>query len=160
MKIVKWPSSVLKQKSANVDVLLLPGTHDELINKMVTLMKDNDGVGLSAIQVGIPLNIVVTAFTECPILINPVILHASKNRIKSLEGCLSLPRVYEEVSRPESLTVEFFDQQYVKQRMTLAGVTAQCVSHEIDHLNGIFFLDYANSARRDKIRALIRQGKL
>jgi peptide deformylase len=131
--------SILRKKSREVEKIddrLL-----ELLNDMLETMYENDGVGLAAVQVGILRRIVVINIGEGPIkLINPVIVEKTGSQIFT-EGCLSVPDKNGDVERPEKVVVEYMDENGDIQTITGDGLKAVCLSHELDHLEGILFID-------------------
>jgi len=131
--------SILRKKSREVEKIddrLL-----ELLDDMLETMYENDGVGLAAVQVGILRKIVVIDIGEGPIkLINPVIVEKSGSQIFT-EGCLSVPGKNGNVERPERVVAEYMDEKGENQSVVGEGLKAVCLSHELDHLNGILFID-------------------
>jgi peptide deformylase len=131
--------SILRKKSREVEKIddrLL-----ELLDDMLETMYENDGIGLAAVQVGILRRIVVIDIGEGPIkLINPVIVEKTGSQIFT-EGCLSVPGKNGNVERPEKVVAEYMDEKGEKQSVVGEGLKAVCLSHELDHLNGILFID-------------------
>ncbi len=121
----------------------------ELGNDMLETMYKNDGIGLAACQVGILKRIIVydvkyieeDGKKEGHILINPKIVSRSKSMIEVEEGCLSFPDIYKVVKRHEKVTVEYTDIKGKKKRITAKDIEAVCLQHELDHLDGVVFLD-------------------
>ncbi|HHY13167.1 MAG TPA: peptide deformylase [Thermoanaerobacterales bacterium] len=140
-KIRQYDDVILRKKSKTV--LVIDKRTEELIEDMLETMYNADGVGLAAPQVGILKRIVVIDVGEGPIiLINPEIL-ASEGESIMQEGCLSVPGVLGDVKRPEKITVEAQDVDGNKVRIEGDGLLARALFHEIDHLNGILFIDKA-----------------
>ena len=116
---------------------------------MLETMYKNDGIGLAACQVGILKRIIVydvkyieeDGKKEGHILINPKIVSRSKSMIEVEEGCLSFPDIYKVVKRHEKVTVEYTDIKGKKKRITAKDIEAVCLQHELDHLDGVVFLD-------------------
>ena len=132
---------ILKKKSKEVEVI--DDKIKELIKDMIDTMHKYDGVGLAAVQVGILKQIIVIdLYDEKPILklINPKIIK-TKGEQEVEEGCLSFPNKYVKVIRPEEVTVEAIDENGKNIKVTGTGLLAQAISHEIDHLDGILFVD-------------------
>lgn len=158
-QIIKWPNRVLKTPSLPVvheDLHVLP----KLIADMRETMLASKGVGLSAIQVGVPLQVVVTAFPGLETLVNPRWTPLEDDKDLVSEGCLSLPGIYEQVRRYSSVVVSFQNQDLVPmESRILYGMAAQCVQHEQEHIVGHFFLDHISAGRRDQIRASLRKGR-
>lgn len=120
-----------------------------LIDDMIVTMYENDGVGLAAIQVGAQLRIIVMdTEQELITLINPEIVEKSPNTIVFCEGCLSLPSIKAEITRHESIVVKFSDRENNLHTRKFTGLSSVCIQHEIDHLNGIIFLDYLSKLKR------------
>ena len=115
------------------------------------------GIGLAASQIGEMIRLVVIDVArkdEEPrplTLINPEIVWASPERSIYEEGCLSIPEFYEEVERAAMVTVRFLDAQGAECEMTADGLLATCLQHEIDHLNGVLFIDYISKLKRDRV---------
>jgi peptide deformylase len=119
----------------------------QLARQMLQTMYSEDGIGLAAPQVGIHKQLIVVDCEldkpEVPplILINPVILKTSQKKCVTQEGCLSIPQVFLDVVRPESIEVSFKDEQGRPQKLKADGLLARVIQHEIDHLNGVVFVD-------------------
>ena len=164
MKIFEIPEPVLRQKAEKVDAV------DALIRQtladMLETMYEGNGVGLAANQVGLLKRLVVI---DCardeedpqPIkMVNPEIIAHSENKILHNEGCLSLPREYADVERWEKVTVRYWDENGIEQTREADGLLAIAMQHEIDHLDGILFIDYLSKLKRDRlIRHLEKRRK-
>jgi peptide deformylase len=133
-----------------------------LMDDMLATMYEAPGIGLAAIQIGVPKRIVVidiasrTAEDEDaepepdPIrLVNPEIVWRSEETDLREEGCLSIPEVYEEVERPIACKVRFRDPTGAERELDCAGLLARCVQHEVDHINGVLFIDHISRLKRD-----------
>lgn len=135
-----------------------------LAEDMLDTMYDAPGVGLAAIQVGVPKRIVTMDVSKSEterspmVLINPEILWASEEKRVYEEGCLSIPEYYEEVERPDRVRFRYtnLDGQSVEQEAD--GLLATCVQHEIDHLNGVLFIDYLSKLKRDRVVTKFRKA--
>ncbi len=146
-EIRKDGDEILSKKCREVEVI--DDKVKELAQDMLETMYKNDGIGLAACQVGILKRIVVydVAYIqedgkrEGHILINPKIISRSKSMIEVEEGCLSFPDVYDNVIRHEKVTVEYTDLDGKKRKINAKDIEAVCLQHEIDHLDGIVFLD-------------------
>ena len=154
-KILTEPDPFLRQKSVDVDEV-----NDEirlLMDDMLETMYNAPGVGLAAPQVGITKRIIVVdcARTDEPPapykMINPELIDTSKEKIINEEGCLSLPGHYADVSRPSTARVRYLDENGNQQIMDTEGLLAVCIQHEIDHINGILFVDHLSSLKRNMI---------
>jgi peptide deformylase len=128
-----------------------------LAASMFETMYDAPGIGLAAIQIGEPTRLVVIDVARKdeerkPLtLINPEIVWSSSELSIYEEGCLSIPEYYEEVERPSMVTVRFLDQHGAECELTAEGVLATCLQHEIDHLDGVLFIDHISRLKRDRV---------
>ena len=153
--LVLLPDPVLRKVSSPVEQV-----DDEvrrLAGDMLETMYDAPGIGLAAIQIGIPLRMLVIdlARDDEPknpqIFINPEILaHGGEANIHE-EGCLSIPDYYAEVERPAEVTVGYVDSEGNRQEIIADGMMATCLQHEIDHLNGVLFIDHLSKLKRDMV---------
>jgi peptide deformylase len=155
LPIITLPDPVLRLKAAEierVDAALLKLAHD-----MLATMYDAPGIGLAAPQIGISRRLIVMdpSRDEAPkeplIMVNPVIVERSAEMRTHEEGCLSIPDVMAEVERPGLARVAYIDEAGKKQEKMLEGIWSTLVQHEIDHLNGILFIDYLSRLKRDMI---------
>ena len=128
-----------------------------LLDDMLATMYEAPGVGLSAIQVGVPKRIIVadTAPDGEPrrpvFLVNPRILTVSDEVAVYNEGCLSLPEHFAEIERPARVLVEHLDRDGKLQRLDADGLLSRCIQHELDHLEGVLFVDHLSAVRRNMI---------
>lgn len=137
--VVKIPAPVLRQKAA--EITKLTKKHQLLIDDMVRIMRNAHGIGLAAPQVGILQRIIIIAPEGKPTaMINPKILRGEGEQIGE-EGCLSIPGLYGNVARYETIEVEAYDRKGRAHAYELSGLPARVVQHEIDHLDGILFTD-------------------
>jgi peptide deformylase len=148
-------SPVLRQRSQEV------GTVDDevrrLIDDMYETMDAARGVGLAANQVGVARRVaVVDADEDRFAMIDPVILE-SEGRAAAEEGCLSIPEIYGDVSRPERVVIEATDRDGNRYRKEATGLKARAIQHEIDHLDGILFLDHLSLIKRQMLLARYRR---
>ena len=136
-----------------------------LIDDMFETMYDAPGIGLAAIQVGVSKRIVVMdiADSESPpearCFINPEVVWTSEDVTTYEEGCLSVPDYYAEVDRPAQARVKFLDREGNAQEVEADGLLATCIQHEIDHLNGVLFVDHISSVRRSIILRKLTKAK-
>ncbi|HMU62173.1 MAG TPA: peptide deformylase [Gemmatimonadales bacterium] len=148
-------SPVLRESSAPV-----PEVTDEvrrLVDDMFETMDGAEGVGLAANQIGMAIRVaVVDAEGSRIAMINPTIAEAS-GKSREEEGCLSIPDVYGEVTRPERIVLEATDQHGAPYRLEAAGLLARAIQHEIDHLDGILFLDRLSPMKRRLLVAKYRR---
>ena len=128
-----------------------------LAEDMLDTMYDAPGVGLAAVQIGVPKRIVTidTSKSETErkplVLINPEVVWASEEKRVYEEGCLSIPEYYEEVERPDRVRVRYRDLDGNMVEQEADGLFATCVQHEIDHLNGVLFIDHLSRLKRERV---------
>ena len=139
----------------------------QLVEDMFDTMYDAPGIGLAAIQIGEPRRIVTMDLAkkdepkEPQVFINPELVSKSGDKNTHEEGCLSIPEYYEEVERPASVTVKYLDADGKAQQVEATGLLATCLQHEIDHLNGVLFIDHISKLKRDRvIKKYTKQAKL
>lgn len=142
--IVKIPDPVLRQPAA--EITRLTNRHRTLADTMVRVMKEAHGIGLAAPQLGILERMIVISPKGKPlVLINPKITGKSGSAIAE-EGCLSIPGLYGDVERAERVEVEAFDRKGRPVAYEMEGMSARVVQHEIDHLDGVLFIDRVDVA--------------
>ena len=143
-QVRQQPDAILGRKAKKVPTI--DGSIQQLINDMVETIQKENGVGLAAPQVGISLRVVVLQMPEEePVaIINPKIVKRSGER-EVMEGCLSIPGYQGEIRRSISVTVKGLDRQGKAIRIKATGLMAQALEHEIDHLNGILYIDHIES---------------
>jgi peptide deformylase len=173
LEVVVSPNPLLKQKSVAVEVVD-EGVR-ELVADMFTTMYASNGIGLAAVQVGVLKRIIVVD-TEWgsaryanendvpskgnPIaLINPEIVEQSPELREYDEGCLSFPAQYSSVTRPDNITVEYLDLEGRTQRLHADGLLSTCIQHEIDHINGVVFVDHISRLKRDMILRKMKKAE-
>lgn len=128
-----------------------------LVEDMFETMYDAPGVGLAAIQVGVSERVIVLDLAkkdepkQPQVIINPELTWRSDARAAYEEGCLSIPEFYEEVERPAQVRVKYLDLEGQEQEVEANGLLATCLQHEIDHLNGVLFIDHISKLKRDRI---------
>jgi peptide deformylase len=128
-----------------------------LVDDMFETMYEAPGIGLAAIQIGEPRRVVTIDLakkdeTHKPqVFINPEILWTSEERGIYEEGCLSIPEYYEEVERPAQVKVRYLDIEGVEHEIEAAGLLATCLQHEIDHINGVLFIDHLSKLKRSRV---------
>ena len=154
-EILTAPDPRLREVSRPVD-----NVDDDLralMNDMLATMYKAPGIGLAAIQVGVPLRVIVMDLAgkdEEPsprFFVNPEILDPSEEKVVYEEGCLSVPEFYEEVERPARCRVKFLDYNGEAQVLDAEGLLATCIQHEIDHLEGVLFIDHLSRLKRERI---------
>ncbi|MER8612973.1 peptide deformylase [Mesorhizobium sp. M0435] len=153
--LIILPDPVLRQVSKPLE--RVDGDLRKLAGDMLDTMYDAPGIGLAAIQVGEPLRMLVIDLakedeTPAPhVFINPEILESSDQRSVYEEGCLSIPDYYAEVERPAAVRVKYLDRDGKLQEIEAEGLMATCLQHEIDHLNGVLFIDHISKLKRDMV---------
>jgi peptide deformylase len=129
----------------------------KLVDELFETMYDAPGIGLAAIQIGIPKRVITLDLSkkednqEPQVFINPEIVWQSEETAKYEEGCLSIPDYYEEVERPTEVTVKYLDRDGKPREIKAKGLLATCLQHEIDHINGILFIDHLSKLKRDRV---------
>lgn len=128
-----------------------------LIEDMFETMYAAPGIGLAAIQVGVPRRVVTMDLAKKDepktpqVFINPEVVWASDEKATYEEGCLSIPEYYEEVERPKAVRVKFLDENLKPQEVEAEGLLATCLQHEIDHINGVLFIDHISKLKRSMV---------
>ena len=153
--IIKLPDKRLRLVSEPVKRI------DDGIRKLVDDMFDTmykaPGIGLAAIQIGVAKRVVILDLSKKEddhkplVFINPEVTWTSEDKSKYEEGCLSIPEYYEEVERPAKVRVRFTDLNGKVHEEDAEGLFATCIQHEIDHLNGVLFVDYLSKLKRDRV---------
>ena len=153
--IITIPDPLLRQAAADVE--RVDGDLRQLMDDMLATMYEAPGVGLAAPQIGILRRVIVmdAARDDDPpdplVMANPRILALSDEMRTHEEGCLSIPEVTAEVERPALARVAFLDREGKPQEVEYEGIWATIVQHEIDHLNGVLFIDYLSRLKREMI---------
>ena len=163
-KIIIEPDPILRKTSQlveNVDSDLR-----SLMDEMLKIMYQAPGIGLAAVQIGILKRLIVIDISkddqkkEPLFFVNPKITFQSKKTSVYEEGCLSLPGHFAEIERPAECHVSYVDYDGKNQELKASGLLATCVQHEIDHLNGVLFIDYLSKLKKDMIiKKLTKQKK-
>ena len=163
-KILTEPDPILRQKSQPVDKV--DDFTRKLMDDMLETMYLAPGIGLAAIQIGIPKRIIVLDISKDPekkepmYFVNPVIVSTSKNNITYEEGCLSVPGQFAEIDRPDRCHIKYLDYNGNYKEFKSEGLLATCIQHEIDHLEGILFIDYLSNLKKSMIiKKLSKQKK-
>ena len=129
----------------------------KLVEDMFETMYEAPGIGLAAIPIGVPRRIVTLDLSKKDedkaqrVFINPEIVWSSDEHNVHEEGCLSIPEFYEEVERPAQVRVKYLDLAGKQQELEAGGLLATCLQHEIDHINGVLFIDHISKLKRDRI---------
>ena len=163
-KILIEPNKTLRQKSLPVEKV--DGELQKLIDDMLETMYAAPGIGLAAIQVGVPKRIIVLdiASKDEPknpmCFINPEIIEKSETNSSYEEGCLSVPGQFAEIDRPSKCYLKYLDYYGQPKELKAEGMLATCIQHEIDHLEGILFIDYLSKLKKSMIvKKLSKQKK-
>ncbi len=153
--LIILPDPLLRQVSKPVE--RFDSEIVRLAEDMLETMYDAPGIGLAAVQIGVPRRMLVVDVSKegeekTPlVVINPEILSTSEERSTYEEGCLSIPDYYAEVERPAALTLKYFDRDGKPHLAEANGLLATCLQHEIDHLNGVLFIDHISRLKRDMV---------
>ena len=153
--ILTEPNKLLRQISRSVDKV--GDAERTLMDDMLDTMYDAPGIGLAAIQIGVPKRIIVMDLgrdennKEPRYFVNPVIKNKNEEKAKYEEGCLSVPDQFAEIERPNTCEVEYLDYDGKKQLLKADGLLATCIQHEMDHLEGILFIDYLSKLKKSMI---------
>jgi peptide deformylase len=154
-EILKLPHPLLKKVSKPVEKITPEIL--SLLDEMLETMYAAPGIGLAAVQIGVPKRLVVvdTARDEAPknplYFINPEIVWSSEELNEHEEGCLSIPEVFDKVKRPAQVKLRYLDREGIAREMDCDGLLATCIQHEIDHLNGVLFIDRLSRLKRDRV---------
>ncbi|MGE3143483.1 MAG: peptide deformylase [Hyphomonadaceae bacterium] len=164
-EILTVPNRVLKQKSKPVE----GGVSDEtraLMDDMLETMYAAPGIGLAAIQIGVPQRIIVMDISRdenarAPrYFVNPEILWRSEETVPYEEGCLSVPEIYDEVERPARVRLRYLDYQGQPVEEEAEGLFAVCIQHEMDHLEGVLFIDHLSRLKRESAVKKVQKAKV
>ena len=153
--IIKLPDKRLRLSSEPVK--RVDAGIRKLVDDMFETMYDAPGIGLAAIQIGIAKRVVTMDLSkkddahEPRVLINPEIVWSSDEQATREEGCLSIPDYYEEVKRPAEVKVQYLDLDGRPREIEAKGLLATCLQHEIDHINGVLFIDHLSKLKRDRV---------
>ena len=154
-EILTEPNEILRKKSLLVDQV--DGDIQKLMDDMLETMYLAPGIGLAAIQVGVPKRVIVLDIArkdepKNPMyFINPEIITKSKDSLAYEEGCLSVPGQFAEIARPSNCYIKYLDYYGHPQEFKAEGLLATCIQHEIDHLEGILFIDYLSKLKKTMI---------
>jgi len=153
--ILTEPNKILRQVSMPVERV---GKEEQnLMDDMIETMYKANGIGLAAIQIGVPKRIIVMDISKNDekknpmYFVNPIIKNKNSDLSRYEEGCLSVPDQFAEVDRPSSCEVEYLDYNGEKKILKTSGLLATCIQHEMDHLEGILFIDYLSKLKKSMI---------
>lgn len=165
LPIITAPDPVLKQLSRPVEAV--DDALRALMDNMLESMYAAPGIGLAAIQVGVPIRAIVMdisndeAGPEPRHYVNPEVIWHSDELTLYKEGCLSVPEHYAEIERPSEAKIKYLDYDGNQQEIHVTGLLATCIQHEIDHLDGVLFIDHLSGVKRNIIiRKLVKARKL
>ncbi|MBX5165893.1 MULTISPECIES: peptide deformylase [unclassified Rhizobium] len=153
--LIILPDPVLRQISKPIE--RVDADLQRLADDMLETMYDAPGIGLAAVQIGVPRRMLVIDIAregeekQPQVFINPEIVTSSDERSVYEEGCLSIPDYYAEVERPAVVSVKYLDRNGKEQTVEADGLLATCLQHEIDHLNGVLFIDYISRLKREMV---------
>ena len=154
-EILTEPNKILRQVSKSVERV---GKEEQtLMDDMLETMYDANGIGLAAIQIGVPKRIIVMDLSKedkgkNPMyFVNPVVKNKNKELSTYEEGCLSVPNQFAEIDRPTNCEIEYLDYYGEKKILKANGLLATCIQHEMDHLEGILFIDYLSKLKKSMI---------
>ncbi len=153
--ILTEPNKLLRQVSKPVEKV--SKNEQILMDNMLDTMYAANGIGLAAIQIGVPKRIIVMDLSKDPkrkeprYFVNPVIKNKNLEKATYEEGCLSVPNQFAEIDRPKQCDVEYLDYNGKRQLLKADGLLATCIQHEMDHLEGILFIDYLSKLKRSMI---------
>ena len=151
--ILTEPNKLLRQISKPVE--RVDKDLQVLMDDMLETMYAASGIGLAAIQIGIPKRVIVMDIDKdkkSPMyFVNPVITKKNNKKTTYEEGCLSVPNQFAEIDRPSKCEVEYLDYNGNKQNLKAEGLLATCIQHEMDHLEGILFIDYLSKLKKEMI---------
>ncbi len=153
--ILTEPNKILRQISKPVEKV--GKDEQKLMDDMLETMYSANGIGLAAIQIGVPVRIIVMDISkdedkkEPRYFVNPVIKNKDKSKSTYEEGCLSVPNQFAEIDRPKKCVVEYLDYNGKEKILHAEGLLATCIQHEMDHLEGILFIDYLSKLKKSMI---------
>ena len=163
-QILTEPNKILREKSLSVKKV--DADLQKIMDDMLETMYGAPGIGLAAIQIGIAKRIIVLDITKKDgpknpmFFINPEIIKKSENNSTYEEGCLSVPGQFAEIDRPDKCYIKYLDYYGEKKEIKAEGMLATCLQHEIDHLEGILFIDYLSKLKKSMIvKKLSKQKK-
>ena len=153
--ILTEPNKKLREVSKPVEKVGLE--EQKLMNDMLETMYAANGIGLAAIQIGVPKRIIVMDISkdedkkEPRYFVNPVIKNKDNSKKTYEEGCLSVPNQFAEIDRPKKCEIDYLDYNGEKKLLKAEGLLATCIQHEMDHLEGILFIDYLSKLKKSMI---------
>ena len=161
--ILTEPNKLLRQVSEPVESV--GDSEKQLMDDMLDTMYAANGIGLAAIQIGVPKRIIVMDISkedkkkEPRYFVNPVIIKKDSLEATYEEGCLSVPGQFAEINRPSKCEIEYLDYNGEKKILNAEGILATCIQHEMDHLEGILFIDYLSKLKKSMIIKKLSKSK-
>ena len=161
--ILTEPDQILRQISKPVEKV--GKKEQQLMDDMLETMYAANGIGLAAIQIGVPKRIIVMDISKDeknkkPLyFVNPIIKNKDTSTSTYEEGCLSVPNQFAEINRPKNCDVEYLDYNGEKKLLKAEGLLATCIQHEMDHLEGILFIDYLSKLKKTMIIKKLSKNK-
>lgn len=171
LKIVYVPNPILNKISSDLDEI--SNETIELINNMKDTLENSNGIGLAAPQIGINKRLVVIDFRNAEdidenhivkesdkkqiVMINPKIISSSDKKLPMREGCLSVPNIFTNITRPTEIQVEYYDENNKLITMYADNLMAKCIQHEIDHLNGLTLLEHVSALKKQMILKKVKK---
>ena len=162
LQIVVAPDGKLRKVSEPIDVTNEEETKhlSHFLDSMIETCRHIQGMGLSAIQVGIPSRIFVVVTEECSMdFINPEIISTSDDEVMLKEGCLSFPGIFLDIKRPKTVRVRYYNRKLEQHELEATGMVARCILHEMDHLDGVTFVQKLGVATRNLIMGKMKKVK-
>ena len=162
-KILTLPDPTLRKES--FPVKKVDNEIRKLMDDMLETMYAAPGIGLAAVQIGILKRVIVMDMSkkdekkEPYFIVNPKIISKSKELASYEEGCLSIPNQFAEIERAKKCSIQFIDYHGKEQQLEADGILATCIQHEIDHLNGVLFIDYLSKLKKDMIIKKVSKDK-
>jgi len=162
-EILIEPNKILRQKSLRVE--RIDNDLQRLMDDMLETMYSAPGIGLAAIQVGVPKRIIVIDLSSKDgpknpmFFVNPEIIDKSEDNSTYEEGCLSVPGQFAEIDRPAKCSVKYLDYHGQPKKINAEGMLATCIQHEMDHLEGILFIDYLSKLKKSMITKKLSKQK-
>ena len=163
-QILTEPNKILREKSLPVEKI--DADVQKLMDDMLETMYAAPGIGLAAIQVGVPKRVIVMDLSQKDqsknpmFFVNPEIITKSNNHSTYEEGCLSVPGQFAEIDRPDKCHIKYLDYYGISKEIKAEGMLATCIQHEMDHLEGILFIDYLSKLKKTMIvKKLLKRKK-
>ena len=159
MNLIKYPNEILEREVKDVDLENLEFDPVELKKEMVEFMIANNGIGLSANQIGLDAKVFVMgdSVENSTMCINPTVLQYTSDTQDDIEGCLSFPNIFVKIKRPKEILARYWNENLEECTVKIEGYSAKCYLHELDHLLGITFKDRASKLKWDMAQKKARK---